>query len=129
MKTEKTKDWEEWLAYLKANPIGNPPPKAFFWIYRNDEDILLRDLLESSCTKFQDEDGDETYFRFWDDDGHKIRSCLECGGSQFKSPEDGLWIVYWTPEHQIWVCNEIQKGNYDVRCSLCEKWFYRDRKN
>lgn len=93
-----------------------------------EDDNLIRKFLESSSAKFFNEDGDETFFRFWEDNALKIRSCLECAGSQFKSPDDGAWIIYWTAEHQIWVCNEIQKGNYDVRCPLCEKWFYRGRK-
>ncbi len=92
-----------------------------------ETDKLIRDFLESTGIKYHEDDGNETFFRFWEDDGHKIRSCLECGGSQFKSPKDGIWIIYWTSEHQIWVCNEIQKGNYDIKCSLCEKWCDRWR--
>ncbi len=88
-------------------------------------DRLIREFLESSPSRFIEEDGDETFFRFWDDEGHKIRSCLECSYSEFKSPIDGVWVVYWTPDHQLWVINNIGKENYNLKCSLCEKWFYR----
>lgn len=98
-----------------------------FSFYREREDILIRDLLRLSSipSDLHIEDGDETFFKYFIDDGLKIRSCLECCLSQFKSPKDGLWIIYCTKEHQLWIFNEIQKGNYDVRCHLCDKWFYR----
>lgn len=89
----------------------------------NEYDEAVRKALIASACTFYVDDGDESYFRYWDDGGLKIRTCHECKTSEFKSPDDGQWILYLTQERMNWICENM--GN--LECSLCKKWFDRWR--
>ena len=108
-----------------TNPVSNAYLKSST---RKEEDKILREFLESTTATIKIDDGDETYFRYWTDEDLKIRTCLECQISEFKSPEDGQWIIYFPNERIIWACQQIQKENYELKCSVCEKWNNRWRR-
>lgn len=105
--------------------MTSPVPNAYFRIARADEDRLIREILESSATTFKIDDGDETYFRYSTENDLKMRTCHECQISEFQSADDGQWILYLTKERFLWACEQIQKQNYDLKCSLCEKFTNR----
>lgn len=66
--------------------------------------------LECKCYKY----------RYWKDDDLAIRSCIECHISEFKSPEDGQWILYFTQERQEWYFDQIlNKNNPSAHCKTC----------
>lgn len=104
--------------------MTNPVSNAYFkFLTLEEEDKLLREILESTpATDFKIDDGDETYFRYWTDDDLKIRTCHECKSSEFKSPDDGVWILYCTRERLLWVCDQLDKHNYSLECSLCKNY-------
>lgn len=106
-------------------PETSPVAGAYWAIATAEQDRQLRELLESTAVKFMVDDGDETYFRYWVDDSLKIRTCLECKISEFKSLSDGNWCVYLTEERLFWLRQQMEKGNEPWHCSLCEKWSYR----
>ena len=84
------------------------------------EDNLLRDML-ASCSSYvipAIDDGDETYYKYWEDNGRKIRTCHECKISEFKCKFDGYWVLYFTKERLLWAFDHIEKQN----CSLCKKF-------
>ena len=59
-------------------------------------------------------------FRYWEDDGLKIRTCKTCKFSEFKSPDDGVWIGYCTQERLLYTCDVIKKtGAYPCKCNSC----------
>lgn len=66
--------------------------------------------LECRCSKY----------RFWNDGALKIRTCIECKISQFKSPDDGQWILYFTQERTQWYFDQIFKeNNPSAHCKIC----------
>jgi len=59
-------------------------------------------------------------YRFWKDDDLKIRTCVECHISEFKSPKDGHWILYFTKERLKWAYDQIiNKNNPFLHCKTC----------
>ncbi len=59
-------------------------------------------------------------FRYWVYDGIEIRTCHTCKISDFKSPVDGIWCVYFTKERMLWVCDYIEKhGCFPEACEDC----------
>lgn len=66
--------------------------------------------LDCKCSKY----------RYWEDDGLQIRSCVECNFSEFKSPEDDQWILYCTQERANWYFDQLQKNNFAApHCKTC----------
>ena len=56
-------------------------------------------------------------YRYWIDDGLEIRTCLECKLSEFKSPEDGDWIIYVTHERAEYYFKCLLDGKDPNKCS------------
>ena len=69
----------------------------------------------------------DKYYRYWKDDDLDIRSCHECNFSEFKSKDDGEWIIYFTNERTLWYCDQMQKklmdDNVSMECSLCKECY------
>lgn len=58
-------------------------------------------------------------YRYWKDGDLEIRSCTECHFSQFKSPNDGQWIIYFTKERTSWFFDQLTNGNTHAHCKTC----------
>ncbi len=89
-------------------------------IDKQNEDLILRDLINSSASTYQVPPDDTTKYRYWMDGDLKIRTCLECAASDFQSPIDGMWIVYATQESFLYICYYyLKNGEWPKPCKAC----------
>lgn len=91
-------------------------------IDRETEDMLLRDILNSSAYKIPPPPPDDpAKYRYWKEGELDLRTCHECHYTEFKSKDDGHWIVYVTYEHAAWFYDQILQKK-DTKCKTCSEW-------
>lgn len=89
-----------------------------------NEDQILRDLI-LSCSSYiipEPKPVNLEVFDYQFEDGMKIRTCKSCRCSECQSPDDEIWLCYFTSEYSLRVIDIYEKtGNFPKRCEACHE--------